>query len=381
LFRWGFAFAFLGVHCVLLAALARERLRDKAAARGREDAAALPLVSVIVPFRDEERRIGGLLESLASQDYPAAEFIFVDDCSRDAGPGIVARFAQGRRAFRVITLSENPGPNCKQYALGRGIEAASGEYLLFTDADCHVPPGWIRAMAARMRGNGAADGRRAAVGACLGPVFKRPGGAGFFHLYQCFDHAARYLYLAASTGLGAAGGGFGNNLILSRRALEAAGGYEAVPPSPTEDAALVARIRSRARCRVRAALGADAAVFTCAEPSWKALVNQTLRWNNGGLFSPDLSTRLGFGYLMLATTAGMLALPLVPFVPSLWPLPASVILSMLLSTLAVFALFGASLPRMGLAALLQPVATPAYFALLTLLGLFGVKPRWKDTRV
>ncbi|MDR3138236.1 MAG: glycosyltransferase [Treponema sp.] len=373
IFRFGFAVIFAGLHCFLMGGLLREWLWDKKS-RSREGAARdLPKVSVIVPVRNEALRMAGLLQSLARQDYPRAEYIFVDDRSSDESPGMLGRFAADRQGVMIITLLENPALNHKQYALEQGINAASGDLLLFTDADCEVPSRWIWSMAARMA--------EKTTGVVIGPVFRRPGGEDFFHLYQCFDHAIRYMYLAAATGLGAAGGGFGNNLILRRDCLEAIGGYGAVPESPTEDAALVSRIRSRSAYRIHSAIGGDTHVITGGENSWGDLVNQTLRWNNGGLFSPDPGTRFNFGFLMITISMGILAMPFLPLFPSLWPLSAAVMIAMTGNTLATLRLFGASLPRRGGAYLIQLVFTPMYFTFLTILGLCGVKVSWKGSPV
>jgi cellulose synthase/poly-beta-1,6-N-acetylglucosamine synthase-like glycosyltransferase len=380
IFRFGFALVFVGLHCALMAGLFLEWRRDRRSrllarsrwgVTGKESGRpGYPAVSVIVPVKNEALRVEGLLGSLAVQDYPEAEYIFIDDRSTDAGPQMLRAFAETRERVTVITLTENAGPNHKQYALCRGIEAASGEFFLFTDADCEVPPGWIYAMITRM-----ADDR---TGITIGPVFKRSGGRGFFHLYQCFDHAVRYTYLAASTGLGAAGGGFGNNLILRRTALDAIGGYDAVPVSPTEDAALISRVRSHSAYRIRSACGADVPVITKGERSWKAFINQTLRWNNGGLFSPDPVTRCNFSFLMVTIAMGIIALPALPFLPSLWPLSAAVLLSMTMNTVVTLGFFRASLPKAGAAYILQTIFTPVYFTLLTVLGFCGVKAHWKD---
>jgi cellulose synthase/poly-beta-1,6-N-acetylglucosamine synthase-like glycosyltransferase len=381
-FRFGFAVVFVGVHCALMAGLFLEWLRDRGARRKKAPEASagesLPRVSVIIPIHNESLRMEGLLKTLRVQDYAGTEFVFIDDRSSDDSAAMIAAFVKGRPLARIVSLKENPGPNRKQFALGKGIAVSSGEFILFTDADCEIPPGWIGAMVRRM------SDRK--VGAAIGPVFKqseRPGGRGkgFFHLYQCFEHAVRYMYLAGSTGLGAAGGGFGNNLILRRECLDAVGGYEQVPPSPTEDAALVARIRACSDYKVRAAVGPDVHVFTRGENSWKALINQTLRWNNGGLFSPDLSTRLNFGFLMVIISMGILAIPALPFYPPLWPLPAAVMLSMTFNTIAVMGLFGVSLPRKGAAYILQLIFTPMYFTFLTILGFCGVKSDWKGSRL
>jgi cellulose synthase/poly-beta-1,6-N-acetylglucosamine synthase-like glycosyltransferase len=314
------------------------------------------------------------------QDH-GAEILFVDDRSDDESPAMLAAFAeeaarQGMKNCRVITLKENPGPNHKQHALSVGIAQARGEYLLFTDGDCEVPPGWIRAMAGRMADE--------TVGAAIGPVFKKKQGKGFFFLYQCYDHAVRYNYLAGSIGLGAAGGGFGNNLIVRRAALDAIGGYDAVPPSPTEDAALISQIRSRSTYRVRAIALPDAAVETGAEETWRGFVSQTLRWNNGGLFSPEPMTRFNYNLLMLVISTGILAIPLLPFFPGLWPLPAGVFIVMLENTIASFGLFRTKLPPGGplnLGYFLTLLFTPVYFTLMTLMGYCRIRVKWKGKEV
>jgi cellulose synthase/poly-beta-1,6-N-acetylglucosamine synthase-like glycosyltransferase len=390
-FRFGFALVFAGVHGALMAGLFLEWRRDKRACEGAGNGSgtgssaavpgspatgAVPLISVIVPIRNEARRMEGLLRTLGAQDCPEAEYIFLDDRSSDESPVLLRQFAAAHENVRIITLTENPGPNHKQFALSQGIAVARGKLFLFTDADCEAPPSWIRSMVLRM-----ADPR---IGAVIGPVFKLPPprqgsfGKRFFQAYQCFDHAVRYMYLAGSTGLGAAGGGFGNNLILRREALDSIGGYAQIPQSPTEDAALISRLRAETGYRIRSACGADTWVMTRGESSWAALINQTLRWNNGGLFSPDLSTRLNFSFLMIAISLGILAVPLLPFIPSLWPLPGAVFLSMTANTLATLGIFGAALPKAGPAWALHTVFTPAYFTVLTILGFMGKKPSWKE---
>jgi cellulose synthase/poly-beta-1,6-N-acetylglucosamine synthase-like glycosyltransferase len=321
-----------------------------------------------------------LLQSLLAQDY-TAEIIFVDDRSDDASPAMLATFVKeaagrGMNNCRVITLTENPGPNYKQHALSAGIAEASGDYLLFTDGDCEVPPGWIRAMARRMADE--------TVGVVIGPVFKKKRGKGFFFLYQCYDHVMRYYYLAGAIGLGVAGGGFGNNFIVRRAALDAIGGYDAVPPSPTEDAALISMIRSRRTYRVRAVALPDAVVETCAEETWLSFIHQTLRWNNGGLFSPEPITRLNYNFLMLIISMGILAIPLLPFFPGLWPMSASVVFAMIKNTLASFSLFRKKLPAGGLLNLgyaLTLLFTPVYFTLMTIMGYCRIKVKWKGKEV
>jgi cellulose synthase/poly-beta-1,6-N-acetylglucosamine synthase-like glycosyltransferase len=366
---------FVGLHISSMIGISLELVREKKALGIPEQ--ELPAVSVIIPVHNESGRMEGLLKSLEALNYPKAEYIFINDRSEDKSQDMIDAFIKkaGKEKARCISIKENPGPNHKQYALTKGIEVSSGEFLLFTDADCQLPPHWVRGMVKRM-----SDSK---TGVIIGPVLKSWGGKGFFdgkwffHLYQCYEHGIRFVYLAGATGLGAAGGGFGNNLILRRSCLEAVGGYENVPPSPTEDAALISRIRSCSDFRIRAALGKDVHVITYSEKTWKALANQTLRWNNGGLFSPDLTTRFNYNFLMITIAMGVLTLPLLPFFPFLWPLPAGVLTSMLFNNFANLRLFGCSLPKGKFGYALTLLFTPVYFTFLTILGYLGFKPKWK----
>jgi len=372
---------FVGLHIASMIGVSLELAREKKALANADG--TLATVSVIIPVHNESGRMEGLLKSLETQNYPKAEYIFVNDRSEDESLDMISAFIgkAGKEKAKVISLSENPGSNHKQYALTKGIEESSGEFLLFTDADCALPPFWIQGMVKRM-----SDSK---TGVIIGPVLKRWDEEKFFkrknffkenvffHLYQCYEHGIRFVYLTGATGLGAAGGGFGNNLILRRSCLDAVGGYESVPPSPTEDAALISRIRSRSDYKIRAATGKDVHVITHSENTWKALINQTLRWNNGGLFSPDLSTRLNYNFLMITIAMGVIAFPMLPFFPFLWPLPAGVLTSMLFNNFANLRLFGCSLPKGKFAYALTLLFTPVYFSFLTILGYLGFRPKWK----
>ena len=370
IFRYGHGIIHIIIHIAIMSGIFLEWRRNKKAVQITE-----AKVSVIIPVHNESARIGGLIRTLLNQSCKA-QIIFVDDRSSDESPSILERFAEEASSrginCRIITLTENPGPNYKQFALSRGIAEADGDYLLFTDGDCEVPPGWISVMV-----NSIQDGK---TGAVIGPVFKKRQVKGFLSLFQCYDHVLRYNYLAGATGMGAAGGGFGNNLIISRKALDAAGGYDAIPPSPTEDAALISKIRGK--YTVRAITSGGAAVETEPEKTWRTFFNQSLRWNNGGLFSPEALTCFNFNVLAVIIGTGILAIPLLPFIPGLWPLPAGVFVSMIINTTAAFALFGKNLSHNGLR--LKPgyflclLFMPFYFTLINIMGYLRIKTTWKD---
>ncbi len=109
-----------------------------------------PLVSVIVPARNEERSIRSCVESICASDYPDFEVIVVDDRSDDATLDL-ARAIPPNHARRVVAVEGRPLPDGwlgKPWACVQGAEVAEGDMLLFTDADTiHSPELLGRAVA------------------------------------------------------------------------------------------------------------------------------------------------------------------------------------------------------------------------------------------
>lgn len=101
----------------------------------------LPLVSILVPAKDEAATIERCLRGLLAQDYPRIEILVVDDRSEDETPRIVERIAAetGRVALvRIDALP--PGWTGKTHALHQCQKLARGEWLLFVDADTRLLP-------------------------------------------------------------------------------------------------------------------------------------------------------------------------------------------------------------------------------------------------
>ena len=105
----------------------------------------LPRLSVVVPARDEGSTIGRALGSLLAQDYPDLEVIVVDDRSSDTTADILREIAARDGRLLVLRVDELPaGWLGKNHAMWRGADRASGEWLLFTDADVVFAQGALR---------------------------------------------------------------------------------------------------------------------------------------------------------------------------------------------------------------------------------------------
>jgi len=94
-----------------------------------------PFVSVVIPAYNEERRLPATLTSIyeyfAQQPFPV-EVIVVDDGSADRTCEVCRRY----RDLKILRNERNCG---KGYSVRRGILAAEGEYILFSDADLAAP--------------------------------------------------------------------------------------------------------------------------------------------------------------------------------------------------------------------------------------------------
>lgn len=198
-------------------------------ARCRVDGAAAPRaarVSIIVPARDEAHNLPRLLASLARLSPPAHEVIVVDDHSTD-GTGALARAA----GATVVTPPPLPsGWLGKSWACHAGAQIATGDHLLFTDADTeHGPTSLASAL-----------GRDAALVSIV-PTHRIE--AAWERLQGPFQ---LMLLVAGRAGADAARGArrysIGQYLLFERAAYQRAGGHAAIAGEIAEDLHLAARV-------------------------------------------------------------------------------------------------------------------------------------------
>lgn len=113
----------------------KPRPLDEIPAEGPE---GLPPLSVVVPARNEEATVGQAMRTLLALDYPSLEIVAVDDRSTDRTGALLDQLAKEEPRLRVVHVRELPcGWLGKNHALHVGSQQATGDYLLFTDADVH----------------------------------------------------------------------------------------------------------------------------------------------------------------------------------------------------------------------------------------------------
>lgn len=111
----------------------------------------IPIVSIIIPSRNEEKFIGQCLDSLLKQDYPRdkLEIIVVDGASTDKTREIVIAYA---RKFPAIRLLENPR-RTTPISMNLGIKNALGDFITKSDAHTLYPANYISKCVAYLQSN------------------------------------------------------------------------------------------------------------------------------------------------------------------------------------------------------------------------------------
>lgn len=110
-------------------------------------------VSVVVPVRDEERSIRGLLDSLLTQTRPPDEIVITDGGSTDATPHIIEEYIHNGAPVRLIRA----GAALPGRGRNLGAAQASHEWLAFTDAGIRLENNWLEALVAKAEADDSVD--------------------------------------------------------------------------------------------------------------------------------------------------------------------------------------------------------------------------------
>lgn len=227
-----------------------------------------PLVSAIVPARNEEANIAGAVESLVAQTVPV-EVIVVNDGSTDRTGEVLAELGQRLPQLRVVEVGELPaGWTGKSYAVAKGVEQARAPWLLLTDVDVRHQPGAVESGLEVARQTGAAM-----VSFSPDQELRTWWERATIPFVYC-RLAEEYPYERVSNLRDPLAAANGQWLLVSRLAYEAVGGHAAVKEEVLEDVAL-ARLLKRSGCRLHFARGVGLArtrMYRSIEEMWQGWV-------------------------------------------------------------------------------------------------------------
>ena len=263
--------------------------RVKKCGGGKYQSVSADQISIIIPARNEEQNLPTLLCSINSQSIRAREIVVVDDPSTDR----TAEVARDKGA-RVIGSQPLPeGWRGKTWACHQGAQVATGEKLLFLDADTWFEPGGLSRILAGHNGGAFSIGPFHAV--------RRPYEdlSLFFNLNMIVGTVPRGL--------------FGQMLLVDRESYRSAGGHETVKGRILENFWLAGQYRA-AGIPVRSAIGRRTFSFRMYPNGLRELIEG---WTKG-FASGAGQTPGGTLFLIVAWMIGLVLAPLGWLVTGEW---------------------------------------------------------------
>jgi cellulose synthase/poly-beta-1,6-N-acetylglucosamine synthase-like glycosyltransferase len=243
-----------------------------------------PLVSILIPARDEERVIGRILKGMTELTYPKdkMQVIVIDDASRDNTGKVAEGYAKMYNYIKVIHRNQNEGGRGKASALNIGLKQAEGEIIFCFDADYYPQKDVIEKLVAEFADPtvGAVQGRVTVLNEPQNLVtrlvaLERTGG------YRVDQQARNSLGLI--TQFGGTVGGFRHSL------LQCLGGWD--ESILAEDTDLTFRVYL-AGYKIRYVN--DAECYEEAVENWRDYWKQRYRWAKGHMQWYSFRVRNGF---------------------------------------------------------------------------------------
>lgn len=267
--------------------------------------AFMPRVTIVVAARNESKRINGLLEDLSTQEYDPQqlEIIVSDDFSDDDTTEVVAKcLSSGKFEYRIIKAiaSDSQG---KKHALWRAIDAAKGDIILTTDADCRLSAQWVASMVSKFRDP--------SINMVTGMVVLRSEN-GFISQLERMDQLVLSAIGVASVAAGSPLLCSGANLAFRKQAFLNAGGYQYGINDPSgDDTYLMFQMGDTV------SFNKDSWSLVVTEPMGdiKGIVNQRTRWaSKMRSYGKPRITATGM-LVLLTNSAPLIMLMLMNWIP------------------------------------------------------------------
>ncbi|GHV94741.1 glycosyl hydrolase [Spirochaetia bacterium] len=190
-----------------------------------------PLVSVLIPARNEEKNIERCLNSLRNQMYKNFEILVINDNSTDNTGGILSRIAVADSRVRVFNGSPLPDDwYGKPFALHQLSQHAKGEILLFTDADTVHSPASISWAVTNLHGL-----KADMISGYIGQIFLKFGEVVTVPLMFFLTGFVIPLFVNRFSRLSCFSAAIGQYIAIRREVFDAIGGCESFKKKTSED--------------------------------------------------------------------------------------------------------------------------------------------------
>ena len=333
-----------------------------------------PKVSVILPARNEEGFIGRCLESLRTQDYNDFEIIAIDDSSEDKTGEIIEELAKKDSKIIHVTANEKPQNWMgKNWACMEGFKKATGDIMLFTDADTKFEKNVMSLAVSHLQSDDLDALTVIPRLRCIDKITKIT-----LPMLSTFLHS-RYSALNVNNPKKKVGYFFGSFFVIKRRVYEEIGTHEKVKQEIIEDGALgkITKESGYALKMVRGEHLIEALYSRSSKEMWNGLKRLMVP-----LYHQNSASAVGVFFavlFILFMPIPLLAYSVIAFEPSLSF--STLLISAIISTITIFS---ASImeTRMGLnLSIVNSIFAPIGSIIVVLGFLSGILHANKSTAV
>ncbi len=269
------------------------------------------MVSILIAARNEENNIIRCLQAIDALQFPKTQLeVWVgNDQSEDQTEALVDEFIRDKPHFHLLNITQTVGQTKgKANVLAQLAQQAKGDFYFITDADIQVPPTWLTTMLTDHQPD---------TGIVTGVTL--PTGTRLLHQMQALEWAYTLGIIKQFADWRVPLTTMGNNMMITRKAYEATGGYENLPFSITEDY-LLFRETLKKGFGFQQRFQPEVIAWSQPMSSLHALLQQRKRWMYGvmqlplylrvvlfadALFLPLLLVLFAAGYTYWATGLGV----------------------------------------------------------------------------
>lgn len=239
-------------------------------------------ITVLVPFRNEEQRIGGLLESINRLSTLPSKFIFIDDHSDDRTATLIKELLD-HIPYEVIQTEEGNG---KKMALRTGAKRVETKYTLTWDADIQVSSGYFDRIASL----------KEADMYVLPTIFDSKS---FVERLYEFDVVLGNAFNVGISGWKRPIFASGANLLYKTETFNKLDSIDSHAHISSGDDTFLLRDFVQSNVGVRLHSSPDLAVYTESPKSFREYINQRLRWiSKTNALKDPLNSKIAYAQLL-----------------------------------------------------------------------------------
>lgn len=232
--------------------------------------------SIVIPARNEEKKISNCLQSIFHQNYSSKlfEVIVIDDHSTDQTTKIIEELQKQYLNLKMIRLEDELFGKIinsyKKKAIEKAIEISKNEWIVTTDADCVVKENWLLSFAAIIQ-------KKQPVFIAAPVVFSDDGS--MLSKFQNIDFITLQGITAASVSAGFHSMCNGANIAYKKDVFYKVSGFNGIDKIASgDDMMLMNKIKQKFPSQIAFLFCKDAIVTTNPMPNLRSFLNQRIRW-------------------------------------------------------------------------------------------------------